>query len=80
MRNSTEIDNFPDGFYLHNLESLVNNTLERDKFSTYPCKQDIDDLSPQLSLIYEVPNSLVIKSSRSYLHIIRDCPNERLVG
>ena len=56
MRNSTEIDNFPAGFYLYNLESLVNNTLERDKFSTI-CKQDIDDLSPQLSLIYEVPNS-----------------------
>ena len=41
MRNSEEIDNFPSGFYLHNLESLVNNTLESDKFNTI-YKQDVD--------------------------------------
>ena len=56
MRNSTETNNFPAGFYLHNLESLVNNTLERDKFSIVS-KQDVDDLSPELSLIYQVLNS-----------------------
>ena len=60
IRNQKGSESFPAGFYLQNLKSLVDNTLEKDNF-TIIYRQDIQKFSPHLSLIYEVPDAYSFK-------------------
>ena len=53
LKNSkTRQDEFPVGFYLHNLSSLNNNTLEKEKFSKHS-KTQIREMFPETLIIPE---------------------------
>lgn len=47
---------FPVGFYLHEMKSLLENATEMDKFSTLK-KKAIQSISPDLFMIYETQNA-----------------------
>ena len=53
LANSTGTDNFPVGFYLHNLDSLLDNNIEAEKFHTMS-KQLVYQMSPDEYTIPEL--------------------------